>query len=110
YLIDFSLTCRVPVSFNGEKYDIRSIRNFARLYWPEEVCDAAVIHYEWPTGKIPDSISKCNKNQREKKIAEANDIDLIPIVEILALSTPDNGMFIAYVNGLLTSEGGVHVD
>lgn len=109
FLLNFSLTCKIQVSFNGKIYDMRSIRNYARLYWSQEICDTAIIHYEWPNKTQPYSLEKLTRIQKEAKIAEAATVDVIPMIEMMVLDTPDSSACLSYVNGLLTEEGGVHV-
>lgn len=114
YAADFSLTCKIPVSFNGVKIDVRNIRNYAKLYFNEEQCDKAILHYEWngankdhPNGLSPFGAS--GSKECERLISEAKKADHIPIIELMILDTPDEGVCLSYVNGLLTIDGGVHV-
>lgn len=108
YTLDFSLSCRVPVTFNGKQYDVRAIRDYARLCWGDEIANSAVLHCEWDKGVQPASISGSKKDQ-ERKIAAATSVDDIPIVEVLLLDTPDNARVFSFVNGLMTVDGGAHV-
>lgn len=116
YVADFSLTCKVPVSFNGVEMDYRNIRDYAAIYWTPEDCEKAILHYEWPgfnkenpNGMCPLG-SSLDFTKKEKMVAAANMAEHIPIVEMLILDTPDEGMCLSYVNGLLTIDGGVHVN
>jgi len=109
YAADFSLTCKVPVSFNGQEMDLRNIRDYCRLYWNEEACKSAVIHYEWPANAVPEAIRRATGLSREKLIAAASSPEHIAIVELCILDTPDAAVCLSYVNGLMTIDGGVHV-
>jgi DNA topoisomerase-2 len=114
YVADFSLTCKVPVSFNGEHMDLRSIRDYAALYWTPEECDKALVHHEWPGHNKDNENGICpfstqSMPAREKLVIEAATPESIPQLEILILDTPDAGVCLSYVNGLLTIDGGVHV-
>ncbi len=115
YCADFSLTCKIPVSFNGIQMDFRNIRDYAALYWDAEKCGKAIIHHEWasPTKDLPNGVcpfsSTLNNAQKEKGISMALQAEHIPIIEMMILDTPDEGMCLSYVNGLLTIDGGVHV-
>ena len=109
YAADFSLTCKVPVSFNGQEMDLRNIRDYCRLYWTEEVCKSAIIHYEWPANAVPEAIKRATGLHLEKLIAGASSPDHIAIVELCILDTPDAAVCLSYVNGLMTIDGGVHV-
>lgn len=110
YLIDYSLTCKIPVKFNGVDYDFRNIRDYALLYWDEQSISNAIVHYEWEGGKEPASLNKLSAKAKEQKIAKAESIDLIPIIEMLILEDVKEAVCFSYVNGLLTYEGGIHVD
>lgn len=109
YAADFSLTCKVPVSFNGQEMDLRNIRDYCRLYWNEEACKSAIIHYEWPANAVPEAIRRATGLSREKLIAAASSPEHIAIVELCILDTPDAAVCLSYVNGLMTIDGGVHV-
>lgn len=111
YLIDFGFTCKVPVNLGGQRYDVRSIRDYARLYWTEEECSSAITHYEWGTsdGQAPEHLRKLRGSTLDAAIAEGKTVGEIPIVEVAALDTPDASLCLSYVNGLMTPEGGVHV-
>lgn len=113
YAADFSLTCKIPVTFNGIELNYQNIRDFASLNWSQEECDKALIHYEWngftkenPNGVAPDAITK--STNKEKLVSQASKPEHIPVVEMMILDTPDAGMCLSYVNGLLTIHGGVH--
>jgi DNA topoisomerase-2 len=110
YLIDYSLTCKIPVKFNGTEYDYRNIRDYAELYWSEDIISRAIIHYEWEGGKEPVSLNKLSVKAKEQKISKAESVELIPIIEMLVLEDATNAVCFSYVNGLLTYEGGIHVD
>lgn len=109
YTVDFSLSCRVPVSFNGVEYDVRAIRDYARLAWDDEIVESAVFHCEWAGGTQPASITG-SKKDIERKIALAKTVEEIPSIEILILDTPDAARIFSFVNGLMTVDGGVHVN
>lgn len=114
YVADFSLTCKVPVSFNGTELDLRNIRDYASLYWSPEDCAKALIHHEWPGHNKENENGICplktkDMSRREEMIVQAVKSEHIPIMEILLLDTPDEGVCLSYVNGLLTIDGGIHV-
>ncbi len=110
YLADFSLTCKVPVSFNGVDMDVRNIRDYGTMYFTEEQCATAITHYEWDGGEPPEAIGKLRAAAREKFLAQCPTADCVPIVEMCILDTPDNARVLSFVNGLMTIDGGVHVD
>lgn len=109
YMLEFSLTCGVPVSINGVDYDYRSIRKFAGLFYDEETIKTGVSHFcvskDIPFPKKYDSLKK--ESAKEDYIATSG---FIPESQILLLDTPDDGQSYTYVNGLVTAEGGVHLE
>ena len=114
YVADFSFTCKIPVSFNGVKMNYSNIRDYASLLFDEEKCKSAILHYEWagydkenPNGKSPFGTRKQNI---EKAVADAEKAEHIPLVEMLILDTPDEAKPVSYVNGLMTIDGGVHLN
>jgi DNA topoisomerase-2 len=115
YTADFSMTCKVPVSFNGEMMDLRNIRDYAALYWDAGDCEKAIIHHEWPGYNRDNENGICpfstqNMGSREDLIVQSTKSEHIPVIEMLILDTPDEGECLSYVNGLLTIDGGVHVN
>ena len=106
--LDFSFTCKIKIIFNDKTLDFRSIRDYAKLYWDNEIVDHknTLVAYKW----AKKSNEKLTNSGKEKKILEAKSPDDIPELEILILDTPDNGRCVSYVNGLITSDGGAHVN
>lgn len=119
YMMEFSLTCGVPVSINGVDYDFRSIRKFASLFYHEDLIKTAVSHFcvakENPLddscaalSRFPAKYLSLKKDSAKEDYIEKN--GFIPESQILLLDTPDEGQSFTYVNGLVTSEGGVHLE
>ena len=96
---DVAFTCKVPVKFNGIEFDYQDINKYGRLYFGEKM-ENAIVHYEWDEG-----IESFNKKGKKIKIKKE-----IPIVELCVIDTPDEGNCISFVNGLITRNGGVHVN
>ena len=109
YTADFSFACKIKTSFNGQEFDYRNILNYASMVWSAEQLEKNIIKYSWGDNPPADLINLTVRAQ-EKKMLEAKNPDHIPELEILILDTPDKGQVLSYVNGLLTREGGVHVD
>jgi DNA topoisomerase-2 len=119
YAADFSLTCKIPIMFSmpGNYHislDVRNIRDYALLKWDEELCNKSIIHYEWPgrDTKNPNGVSPIEQKglALERAIAKPARPDHIPIIEMMILDTPDDGMSLSYVNGMYTMDGGVHLN
>lgn len=105
YMIEFSLTCGVPVKINEEVFDMRSIRDFARLYYDDDLVDRAIVAYD--DKRFPEAFKKLkNGKSQERFIAEK----FIPETQFILLDTPKEAMVHSYVNGLMTPDGGVHLD
>lgn len=126
YLIDFSLTSKIPVSINDKVYDYRSIHNYASVFFTKEEMENSILHYEWGNfiekdqkgekilclerTDIPYSLAKLSDAKKNKAISDCKSVEHIPVIEMLLLDTPDNGKCLSYVNGLMTKDGGVHVN
>lgn len=108
FTVDLSFSCKIKTSFNGVEFDYRNIYDFAKLLFKEEEIAYSMVKYSWP--KLPEDMLKNGDEVLTKKIIEAKKAEHIPELEVLVLDTPDNGRVISYVNGLITSDGGVHVD
>jgi DNA topoisomerase-2 len=128
-LIDFGLTCKIPVWFNEKCLDYRDIYKYAKLLFSEETLNTALLHYEWYSWKkvtnktknqtkyivnddnvVPKNLKKLNNEDFRQKINECTSSEYIPTLEILVLDTPDEAVQISFANGLMTRDGGVHVE
>lgn len=92
YACDFSMTCKIPIIFNGIEFNYSKIHDYAKLYF--ENIENSVTHIEHAPVEII-----------EKKKYEA-----LPLVEMILIDTPDNGKIISFVNGMETFEHGIHVN
>ena len=96
--IDFSLTCKVPVSLNGVSMYLGNISKYASLIFSESVVASAIVFRAWDSGRHsfdPDTVPGLNAD--------------IPCLEVMLLDTPDESRVFSFANGLMTPEGGVHV-
>jgi DNA topoisomerase-2 len=109
FAVDFSFTCKVRTSFNGTQFDYREISKYASLIWKEDQLKHHFIDYVWEDGANAKLVAAQQKTQ-ERLIASAKKPEDIPEVEIMVIDSPDSAVCISYVNGLMTSDGGVHVD
>lgn len=98
---DISFTAKMPVTFNGIKFNNSNLRDYGRLYFGDLV-DTAVVHYQWPVGT---EVIKKKKGYQVSK-----DPAILPIVELLALDTPDSKDHLSFANSLMTKNGGIHVN
>lgn len=105
YMLEFSLTCGVPVEINGERYDLRSIKEYAKMIFDENLVNKSVVAFD--DKKFPKEFEKLKSGDKQEKfIAEK----FIPETQFLLLDTPDESRVFSYVNGLMTPDGGVHLD
>jgi DNA topoisomerase II len=114
YVADFSLTCKIPVSFNGVVMNFTNIKDYAALYWGASESENSVYHCEWPShnskhpnGILPDGMKVATL---QKQVSLALKAEHIPLVEIMILDTPENGKCFSFVNGIMTIDGGVHTN
>ena len=98
---DISFTAKMPVTFNRIKFNNSNLRDYGRLYFGDLV-DTAVIHYQWPAGT--------EVIKKKKGYQVAKDPTVLPIVELLALDTPDSKDHLSFANCLMTKNGGIHVN
>ena len=117
-MADFSFATKVPFVFNGVKLDYRSIRDYATLYFSEDELANSIVQYTWGykkpgKGKKLSDIGTRNEigtKKIEKNIISPKSQADIPDLEIMVIDTPDSGKVISYVNGLISKNGGTHVD
>ena len=102
---DTSFTAKVPVIFNDRKFNFCDIREYARLYFGEAV-ETSILHYQWPNGT--EIISK--KGPTGKTYQTSKNPNILPIIELIAIDTPDEGLHVSFVNCMMTRDGGVHVN
>ena len=98
--IDVSFTSKILIYFNDVPLNFSSIKDYASLYTQDEV--KSIVHYSWP--------KKADVSRESGGVEVSNDGLSIPDVEMIALDTPDHAFTISFVNGLITPDGGVHVD
>lgn len=81
--LEMSMNCKVPLIINQVKYDVMDIQNFCKYIFPQEVISTCIVHTE----------------QEDPMY-----------IEICLMDTPDAGETLSYVNGMITRDGGVHVE
>ena len=109
FAVDFSFTCKIKIFFNEAELDYRNIKDYASLIWSEEEIKNNILTYVW-NKDAPNTLKIANQKTQETKISEAKKPEHIPDVEILVIDTVDKAKNISYVNGLVTDEGGTHLD
>lgn len=84
YAADTSLMMKIPVVFNGKEFNFGNIKDYAKLLFGT---DNNMLVIELPGAKEDDLPS-----------------------ELCLVDTPNNAVVISSINGMMTLEGGVHVD
>jgi DNA topoisomerase-2 len=97
---DTSFTTRVPVIFNGHRFNITNITDYCNMTFGKEA--NRIIQYIWPQG-VATTVDK-------KGVTVAVDPTQVPMMEICVVDTPHYGKHVSFVNGLMTRDGGLHVD
>lgn len=101
HVADLSYAQKVPVVFNGEVFNIKRAKEYAKLFLPVESIKSSVVYFQWRPGT--ETITK-------KGVEIATDKSAVPLIELCAVDTPDNAINISFVNGKWTRNGGVHAD
>ena len=78
---DTSFTCKLPVMFNNQLFNYSDIAAYAALYFGDT---EKIIHVQKKKNNV--------------------------VVELIILDTPDDGIHVSFVNGMMTKDGGVHVN
>jgi len=115
---DTSFTARVPVQFNDHRFEYTEIKDYASLFFkPEEIATSLVYYrpFDLEIDGTKEEIREFKtRSKQEKKAFYAKNStkkqELIPVVQLLALDTPDDGRQISFVNCMTTPDGGIHVD
>ena len=98
---DMSFTQKVPVTFNGHRFNIRKAEEYAKLSVVDGQINNHIVYYEWYPG-----METFNK----RGVNYARDKNAVPKTEICVVDTPDKGMIVSFVNGKWTHNNGVHAD
>ncbi len=102
YAIDASYAVKVPVYFNGEKYDYRDFNNYCKVLGHEDSKNRIVIHSFKNGETVPE-----DKKERDKMIRNG---ELVPEIELCMICAPGKGYDISYTNGIYNREGGAHTN
>nr|QBK90516.1 MAG: DNA topoisomerase II [Pithovirus LCPAC104] len=98
HCVDISFTCKIPVIFNGINFNYKDIKKYAKLFYDEDTIKKSIFHSQY-TADIDNFLSKTPRKENS-----------LPMVEIFIADTPDSSTELSYVNGILTKDGGVHID
>jgi DNA topoisomerase-2 len=101
HIVDTAFTLKIPVSFNGKKYNIATAKEYAKLYLGKEAVKSSILYYAWPEG---------TETVMKKNVEYAKNKGVLPIIEICAVDSPDCAERVAFVNNMWTRNGGVHYE
>lgn len=98
---DASFTSKVPVYYNQIPMIYGDIKRYSQLYFGNKATKS-LTYRSYPN----ESMSP----EQACSLLIGSDGFTLPAVEVLALDTPHEALTIGFVNGLMTPDGGVHVD
>jgi len=75
-----SYVCQLPVIFNGQTFQVKTLVDYAKMFFP--INKSSAITYKDPQGSY----------------------------DLCLVDTPNVGIHLSFVNGMITERGGVHVD
>lgn len=97
---DYSENIHIPTSFNGINFEPSpDPKDHGRFYFGDV---PMIIHYEWPAGT--------EIIHRKNGLEQAKDPLVLPTSVLILADTPGSGTCVSFANGIMTSEGGVHVN
>lgn len=100
YALEASYVGKFVVEFNGKILDARSSSSYLNFY-PKDISKNSIIHYEFSGAQ------QLGGKALEDAIANQQ---IIPVVELIILDSPNEGMHISYCNGIYNIDGGEHTD
>ena len=101
HAVDTAFTLKIPVNFNGKRFNIKNAKEYAKMYLGKEAVKNSILYYVWPEGT--ETIMK-------KNILVAKDKNILPIMELCAVDSPDNAEKVSFINNMWTRNGGVHYE
>ncbi len=109
FIADVSFTCKVPITLNSISINYSTIKEYAKLYFSEKTVSRGLYHFQWRS----DVITIKDKSGMEFALFQdtnIKDLNELALVELGVFDTPDEGISISFVNGIMTQDGGVHAD
>src|SRR5205085_6936561 len=97
---DLSFTQKIPVSFNGQLFSFKKPDDFASIYFPKGI-EHGFTMYLYPQG---------TKTIKKGRTYVSVDPKVEPIADIFLVDTPQDNSLLSFVNGMMTRDGGVHVN
>jgi len=101
HAVDTAFTLKIPVVFNGNKFNIKNAKEYAKLYLGKDAVKNSILYYVWPEG---------TETFMKKNVEMAKEKGILPIMELCAVDSPDAAEKVSFVNNMLTRNGGVHYE
>lgn len=108
FAVDFSFTCKIPIIFNDICIDACKGDKFVSFLFPDKELTqrkGIISYYEWEEGYCPEL-----NEEKQTLSSSINYKKHIATTELFLLDTPSESVIHSYVNGLITVDGGTHVD
>lgn len=121
HAVNHAIACQCPVFFNGEDMSQEDVLHFADIL-PAKATSSDeppvklssrkhMFWYEWPV------LTRRNKTVKTRSTKNPNGTEhsrgkehVLPTFEVVLFDTPDEGVCRSFVNGIETSDGGMHVN
>ena len=101
HVVDMAFTLKIPVSFNGKKFNIKNAKEYAKLYLGKEKVKNSILYCSWPKG---------TETYIKNNVEHSKDKNVLPTMEICAIDTPDEAFKISFLNAMWTRNNGVHFE
>ena len=105
YAAEVSANCRVPITFNGYRFNFSSFAQFSLMMTAKNT-DNYIVHYEYPS----DTKLKPSKQLNGTITMVAEDPNITPIMEIVLIDSVHDPSIFSYCNSANTRVGGIHVE
>ncbi len=97
---DMAFNHRVVIHFNRVILKFKDIVDFAKCRFNGN--HKTLVHYEWPAGTPVTT--------KQKGLVVSTNPKILPTVEVVLVDTPSEGKIVAFTNGMINIDGGLHVD
>ncbi len=101
HAVDTAFTLKIPVCFNGKKFNIATAKEYAKMYLGKEAVKSSLLYYSWPEGT--ETVVKKGVEYAVKK-------GVLPLMEVFAVDSPDCAERVSFVNNMWTRNGGCHLE
>lgn len=97
---DLANSWRIPVTFNGYRFEFKTPKLYAPIYFATDIEKA--IHFNL----YPEGTALVKKGRS----FVPEDSKIAPIADIYLMDTPFENHHISFINGMMTRDGGIHVE